>query len=257
MENIVKVGVLVMNEAERIKMKMKESRNKDTMFYICVVMFIALALCLGIVSYSQRYKPDSSLYASYDLSKDILPNPIQESVEKESFTVKKSGINIEITKLARYDITGKVEGIKDFSGNFLANLFSFNSENFTNFISPRDLALSWGNVALDENSNTIGADQYFFNGNRVVLFTYAYELTSKYGKEYIGTHVSNNHIITLDNDLKRELLKIKQSDVVRIIGYLVDCKADNGWSWGPSSMSREDTGCEIILAEDIVIMPKK
>ena len=246
-----------MNEAERIKMKMREERNKDTMFYICVIMFIAFALCLGIISFSKRYKPDSSLYVNYDLSEDIIPDPVQKSIEHEVFSVDKYGMKITFTKLASYDVTGKVEALKDFSSSLLANFFSFNSGNFTNYISPRDLALSWGNVALDENIDTVSADQYFFNGDRRVLFSYTHELTSKYGREYVECHTSNNHIIALDNGLRRELLRIKEFDIVRIIGYLVDVKCDNGWSWGPSSLSREDVGCEIILAEDIVIMPKK
>ena len=133
---------------------------------------------------------------------------------------------------------------------------SLNASDFTNYISPRDLALSWGEIALEKNSDSIIADQYIFNNTRTVLFTYNSNLISKYGKEYITTHVSNNHIITLNNELKNELMKIKQLDVVRIIGYLVDVKCNNGWSWGPSSMVRNDTGCEIILAEDIIINKK-
>ena len=246
-----------MNEAERIKLKMKNDRNKDLMFYISIILFITFAICIGIIAFSKRYKPDESLYVNYDLSKDVIPEPVQQVIEHEEFSINKYGMKITFTKLASYDITGKVEALKDFSSSFLANFFSFNSGNFTNYISPRDLALSWGNVALDENSDTVSADQYFFNGDRRVLFSFSYELTSKYGREYVESHTSNNHIIALDDGLRRELLRIKESDVVRIIGYLVDAKCNNGWSWGPSSMSRNDTGCEIILAEDIVIMPKK
>ena len=245
-----------MNQAEREKINLKKSRNNDLMFYIVVVMFIALSICIGIVSFSKRYKPDESLYIDYDLSKDVIPDPVQENVEKESFTIKKYGVNIKITKLASYDITGKVEAIKDYSPNFLANFFSFNAHDMTNYISPRDLAMSWGEIALDKNSDKIRADQNVFNGERRVLFAYPL-LTSEYQDEFVESHLSNNHVITLDSGLKRQLLKIKESDIVRIIGYLVDVDCDNGWHWGPSSMSRTDSGCEIILAEDIVILNKK
>ena len=217
-------------------------------------MCVSFALCLLITSNATKYKPDQSLYVKYDLSKDLLPEPEQIKVDAEPFTVKENGINITIKKLASYDITGKVEDIKDFSSNPLANFFSFTSDNFTNYISPRDLALSWGNLSLDENKDFISADQYFFNGDRRVLFSWSSELISKYGEEYTRKHCSNNHVIALDSGLKKELLRIKEYDVVRIVGYLVDCRADNGWSWGPSSLSREDTGCEIIRAEEILIL---
>lgn len=248
-----------MNEAERIKLKMKKDRNNDLIFYICIIMFFAFAICIGIVAFSNRYKPDPSLYKNYDLSKDIIPEPIQNKVEKESFTVNKYGVNIEITKLASYDITGKVEALKDFSSNFLANFFSFNAHDMSNYISPRDLTLTWGELALDENSDSIRANQSLLNGQRVVVYAYTNELLKKYGEEFIQSHLSNNHIITLNDDLKRQLMKIKVTDIVRIKGYLVDVKCSNGWTWGPSSLVRNDHGlhsCEIFYAEDIVIMPK-
>ena len=245
-----------MNEAERLKLKIKRDKNKELVINICIILFIAFIICFGIINFPKKYEPDPSLYVNYDLSKDIIPNPTQKNIEKETFSIQKNGLTITFTKLASYDITGKVEGIKDYSTNVLSNFLSLNASDFTNYISPRDLALSWGEIALEKNSDSIIADQYIFNNTRTVLFTYHSNLISKYGKEYITTHVSNNHIITLNNELKNELMKITQLDVVRIIGYLVDVKCNNGWSWGPSSMVRNDTGCEIILAEDIIINKK-
>lgn len=248
-----------MNEVERIKNEIRTKRNKDTLFYVCVVIFIAVALCVGIVSFSNRYKPDPSLYVSYNLKTDILPEPIQTAVDRESFSIKKHGVTINIKKLASYDITGKVEAIKDYSANFLANFFSFDAGNMADYISPRDLTLTWGELSLDANSNSIKADQNILNGQRVVVFAYTDGLKQKYGEEYIQSHLSNNHIITLNDDLKRQLMKVKVTDIVRIKGYLVDVTCSNGYKWGPSSMTRSDHGlhsCEILYAEDIVIMPK-
>lgn len=248
-----------MNEADRIKRELKKAKYKDVISYSCIIIFLALVICYFIISPSTKYTPDPSLYVNYDLSKDIIPEPVQKSVEKESFTIEKYGVDIKITKLASYDITGKVEAIKDFSTNFLSNFFSFNSGDMTNYISPRDLTLSWGELALDENTNGITANQNVLNGARVVVFSWSGKLREKYGDEYLYSHVSNNHIITLNDDLKRQLMKIKTTDIVRIKGYLVDVECSNGIKWGPSSLVRNDTGlhcCEILYAEDIVIMKK-
>lgn len=249
-----------MNEAERIKLNLKKQRNNDLMLYICIIMFVALSICLGIVIFSNRYRPDPSLYVEYDLSKDIIPDPVQTRIEKDSFTIQRFGVDMKITKLASYDITGKVEGIKDYSSNFLANFLNFEAENMTNYISPRDLTLSWGQIALDENSNSIKADQNYLNSERVVWFTYTNDLIKKYGEEYILSHISNNHVVTLNKDLERVLLKVKQADIVRIKGYLIEVNCSNGINWGPSSLTRDDHGlhsCEILYAEDIVILNKK
>lgn len=248
-----------MNEAERIKAQLKRSRNKELFFYIAIIIFCTVIFCVAIFNFSGSYKPDPSLYKSYDLSKDIIPEPIQKKVEEDKITLRKHGVDIEIKKLASYDITGKVEALKDFSGNFWSNFFSFKAREMTNYISPRDLTLTWGKLALDENSNSISANQSLMNGQRVVMFSYTHALKEKYGEEYIKSHLSNNHIITLDDNLKKQLMKIKVTDIVRIKGYLVDVKFSNGGSWGPSSLVRNDTGnhsCEILYAEDIVIMKK-
>ena len=249
-----------MNEAERIKLKLKKQRTNDLMLYICIIMFVALSTCLGIVMFANRYRPDPSLYIEYDLSKDLIPDPVQTKIEKDSFMIQKFGVDIKITKLASYDITGKVEAIKDYSSNFFSNFLNFEAENMTNYISPRDLTLSWGPIALDENSNSIKADQNYLNSERVVWYTYTDSLKKKYGEEYILSHISNNHVVTLNRDLKRELLKIKQADIVRIKGYLIEVNCSNGINWGPSSLLRDDHGfhsCEILYAEDIVILNKK
>lgn len=249
-----------MNEAERIKLKLKKERNNDLMFNIVVIISVALSICLGIAIFSNRYRPDPSLYTEYDLSKDIIPNPVQTKIEKESFLIERFGVDIKITKIASYDITGKVEAIKDYSSNFFSNFLNFEAENMTNYISPRDLTLSWGKIALDENSSSIKADQNYLNSERVVWYTYTDDLKKKYGEEYILSHISNNHVVTLNKDLERILKKVKQSDIVRIKGYLIEVNCSNGIKWGPSSLTRDDHGlhsCEILYAEDIVVLNKK
>ena len=110
-----------MNEAERIKLKLKQQRTNDLMFYICIIMFVTFSVCLSIISFSNRYVADSSLYVEYDLNTDLIPDPVQKKIEKDSFLIQKFGVDIKITKLASYDITGKVEAIKDYSSNFFSN----------------------------------------------------------------------------------------------------------------------------------------
>lgn len=247
-----------MTEAERIKAKLKKERYKDTFFNIMVLLVFG-GIVLWFIWNGGGYNPDKSLYVNYDLKTDLIPNPVQEDIPDESFTIRKYGVDITITKLASYDITGKVEAIKDYSTNFFSNMLSFSASNMTDYISPRDLTLSWGDIALSENSNLIQADQNYLNSQRVVWYSYKGELKSKYGEDHILSHISNNHIIALDNGLRRQLQKVKTLDIVRIKGYLVDVKCSNGVTWGPSSLTRTDDGfhsCEILYAEDIVIMPK-
>lgn len=250
---------VIKNVIIREKVKQKKKEMWKNIFYIIALACVVCVFLLQVVNYSP-YNPDPSLYKEYDLKSDIIKDPIQKSVPKETMSFKIHGVDVNITKLASYDITGKVEALKDFNTNFLANFLSFSSGDMSNYISPRDLTLSWGTIAQDNNSEYIQVNQEFFNNQRTALINYKSELINKYGEDYSIEHVSNNHIIAIDNNLRSQLAKIKVTDVVRIIGYLVEIDCSNGVHWGPSSLRRNDTGghaCEIIYAEEILIMPQK
>ena len=251
-----KLYEVYMNEVEKkIKKKKKELRNN-----IIYISFFAIFLCVIIIivsnNISNKYIPDESLYVSYDLSKDLIPAPKQKMISNEKFNVEIRGVNLTVTKLATYDIIGKVEAIKEYNTNMFANVLSLKGENVYDYISPIDLTLSWGQVAKKENSGHIYCDQYTTNTYRAVYIRADNDLINKYGEKELYSQVSNNHIITLNKDLRKILTKVKQNDIVRVVGHLVYVQDSNGGNWGPSSTVRTDTGCEIVWADDIVIMPK-
>lgn len=250
---------------EKSREKRIKEKNKNLIINIIIIIlvgfFVYFILYLLIFDPRQtRYSVNEDLYVSYNLEKDLIPDPVQHNIQKEKFTEKVRGIDIEITKLASYDITGKVEAIQDYGTNFLSGLLSFKGSNVIDYISPRDLTLSWGKIALNENSRHVYANQYYMNDNRVVWLSWDKELKEKYSEDYIVSHISNDHIITLNKGLRNELSKVRVGQIVRMQGYLVSVKASNGITWGPSSLSRSDTGngaCEILYLEDFLIMKKE
>jgi len=244
----------VLDKKEREALKKKQLRNN-----IIYVIFAAIVLyiCLFILLNGGGYKRDESLNVHYDLYHDLIPDPIQHSISSETFTINVRGVDVNFTKLASYDITGKVEAIQDYNTNPIANMLSFKGTNIIDYISPVDFTLSWGKIALMENSNHIWSDQYYLNRDRVVTTFYDNELIDKYGKDYINSHFSNNHIITMDRGIRNELSKVKITDIIRMQGYLVNVECSNGVRWGPSSMSRTDDGlhsCEIFYIEKFIKM---
>lgn len=245
-------------------MKKKKENKKLKKFlnyiYICVVLLI-FAVLINIIldKILNPIEMDESLFVSYDLKKDLIPDPIQKSIPTESINVKSNGINYRIDKLATYDITAKVESIKDYNTSKIASKLSFTPDGTAgiDMMSPRDLTVSWGKIALLENNNHVHCNQYE-GGYRYSMVYWTSELGKKYSREEIISNVSNNHVITIDKNLKKILLKIKEEDIIRIVGYLVYVEGEDGTTWGPSSMERDDIdmhSCEIILAEKIVIMP--
>ena len=70
--------------------------------------------------------------------------------------------------------------------------------------------------------------------------------------------ISNNHPIW--SNLKINLLfkKVRVWDVIRLKWYLVYVHPERWWwSWWPSSMVRDDYGCEIIYVTDITWLKQK
>lgn len=248
-----------MTEVEKLKNKRKKELRNNTIYIIVLAIMLIAIIVIVSRDLLNRYEPDPSLYVEYDLSKDTLPDPKQKIIpqeKREKETWKIRGTQMVVTKIATYDITGKVEAIKDYGTNLFANMLSLKGGNPYDYISPIDLTLSWGDVAKEKNSGHIFCDQYELNTYRAVMIRMDEHMYNKYGKK-AKTQVSNNHIVTLDKNFRKILSKIKLEDIVRMKGYLILVEDENNGHWGPSSLVRDDNGCEIILLEDIVIMPRK
>lgn len=247
-----------MNEIERLKKK-KQKEKIGNIIFIILFLIVIVMMIYAIFYHFTPSKIDESLIETYDLSKDIIRDPIQERLpESEIITKKMYGTELKIEKLASYDIIGKVEATKDYSESILASLLAMEKMggSIINKISPRDLAVSWGKLALDENSDYFTADQQITNGYRMVMMYPEAELLERMSMGEIQKNFSNNHVIVLDNENRNTLMKVKVGDIVRIVGYLVFVETSDGFTWGPSSMIRTDSGCEILLAEQILIMNK-
>ena len=216
----------------------KQSNKKDILFFI-IVGILFLAIIYVIINDVLVGMQTKEMIAS---GKSTLKSgPIQRKINGNKHeTIDLKGA--QITKLATYDITGLVLGMEYYYFGGGANK-----------ISPEDLVLAWGPAATskysDDISVKIGGNDRFLN----------YSIKGEYYRDYndvAGNYISNNHIIPINNTVKNILKKVRKGDVVQIIGYLVECQGNN-WHWGPSSMSRTDSGahaCEIILAESIYIL---
>ena len=248
-----------MTEVEKLKNKRKKELRSNIIFIIVVAVMLIAIIVIVSRELLNRYEPDPSLYVEYDLRKDTIPAPKQKIIpqekrEKETWEIR--GTKMVVTKIATYDITGKVEAIKDYGTNLFANMLSLKGGNPYDYISPIDLTLSWGNVAKEKNSGHIFCDQYELNTYRAVMIRMDEYMYEKYGNRAL-TQVSNNHIVTLNKNFRKILSKIKLEDIVRMKGHLILVEDENNGHWGPSSLVRDDNGCEILLLEDIVIMPRK
>lgn len=108
--------------------------------------------------------------------------------------------------------------------------------------SPTDLALGWDGMAREEVLEHLDISQ---SGR---WYHYRWQDKAPLPPGEIARSSANMHMIPATSEVARTLASVKVGQRVRIDGWLVEVKADDGWSWR-SSTSREDTGggaCEVV-----------
>ena len=171
---------------------------------------------------------------------EYLYEPVQINTTG-STSIRIDGTDIDIEYIAEYIISGRVLGVKDYTGNRLQDR-----------MMPRDVAIAWGWLTDTHVDSMI---QWGPFGER----SFSYKMLSpqslyRYGGyEAIRDNVSNNHLIP-DGDTTRQLIRdIKEEDFIRIEGYLVNATYSIGnrvSSWN-SDTARNNNDCEVIFVTNI------
>lgn len=146
----------------------------------------------------------------------------------------------QLTRRARFQIRARVLSRENYRWGGEADL------------SPIDLALGWGvmsdQAVLDRIDVTQGSRWYFTR----------YELPPPIPDREIIRHSGNMHMVPAGRGVLRELKRVRQGDIIRAQGYLVDVDHDSGFYWR-TSLRRDDTGggsCEIFYLEQFEIEPR-
>jgi hypothetical protein len=143
----------------------------------------------------------------------------------------------QLTPLASFSLRARVLGSK-------AYLFGPEAD-----LSPVDLALGWGRMSDEEVLKDISISQ----GGR---FYYWRVDHFPIPREEIQSHSANMHMIPADANVRKALQSVKVGNIVRLQGYLVEAKTDDGWRW-KSSLTREDAGsgaCELVLVQSVEVL---
>lgn len=204
---------------------------------LVTILFLIFIFCI----YKNDHVDKDVIYVR---SLDNIQEPIQIPTTGKAVKTKK-GTTVEINYIASYNITGRVVDVQDYAG--------FNS---MDILSPKDIGLTWGPLALDENNKKIKWTSWGDRG----LISKIYDrewLNEMGGIDQIGEYMSNNHLIPSDERIKKLIKLIKVGDYIRIKGYLVNVYCtDEGnryYTWN-SSTTRTDTGshaCEVVYVTDI------
>ena len=172
----------------------------------------------------------------------FINEPKQEKLSSREETVNIGGLKVNITILAKYDITGVV----------------LDTERYDDVVGPVDIGLAWGTLAEDNNYKNF-TSCVVKNRTLTWMSNNATWVKKMGGENEITKNCSNNHLIPANDNIRKEICNIKKDEYVRLTGYLVRAEWNVGSTkhiWGPSSLSRTDTGdnaCEIMYVETVNI----
>ena len=190
-------------------------------------------LFIALISYG-GYHYFSNRPVAYTPNSLVSRTPVQAEIKQGSASFKHNGYTI--TPLQDFEITARVLAIEHYTFDREADL------------AKVDLALGWGPMSDDAVLQQIDITQ----SNR---FYYWHVNTFPIPREAIETNSANMHMVAANPQIEKTLQSIRPGQSVKIIGYLVEAVADDGWRW-KSSLSRQDTGmgaCELVYVKTISV----
>lgn len=162
--------------------------------------------------------------------------PLQTPLE-DGDSPFRHGEDFTVEPLARFDLTGRVLSREDYYLDTEAA------------VSPLDLTLGWQQMSDTAVLERIDISQR----NR---FYYWYTENFPIPRKAIETQSANMHLIPADGSVARQMDRVREGELVRVRGFLVEVTRNDGWHWR-SSLSRKDTGpgaCELIYVQRLDIL---
>ncbi|MFK8068683.1 MAG: hypothetical protein AB8D52_10595 [Gammaproteobacteria bacterium] len=116
--------------------------------------------------------------------------------------------------------------------------------------SPVDLALGWENMSDESVLEKITISQ---SGRFYRWHVDSFPIP----RREIETQSANMHLIPVNDSVANKIMKVRQGDIIKMSGSLVNViSADGNWRW-KSSQTRDDTGngaCELVWVKNFQII---
>jgi hypothetical protein len=187
----------------------------------------------------------NDLPGSIDYVAAIAKEPQQSETSMRKFDTVWDGINYKIDPQYEYDMTGMVVSYRHHDDNSRMHRLADDHLNMV------DICVVWG-----DNTRAQLNEINFWNG----IFTCNVETRSTAAWESFDMEqLSNNHLISDDEEIRNRVRKIKIGDQVRVQGMLARYESPGGERG--TSTTRTDTGdgaCETIYVDRFeIVKPAK
>lgn len=174
---------------------------------------------------------------------EVLDEPRQTTTRTKPFDAAFNGVDYLVEPEYEYDLAGMVVSYRHHDGNsrmhFLAN----------DHLNMLDVCVVWGDSATSKLLHKID----FWNG----IFTCnVFTRDSAAWEAFSMEQLSNNHLISNDEAVRRQVKDIAIGDQIRVRGYLASYSSEQGGKRGTST-TRTDTGngaCETLFVEQFEII---
>jgi hypothetical protein len=202
------------------------------------IVIVVSALVL-LVSFFNR----NDLPRSIDYVPEIANEPQQKKARKRPFDVTYENVKYNIAPEYEYDIVGMIVSYRHHDDNSRMHQLS------NDHLNMLDVCVVWGD-------NTQGAQLHklkFWNG----IFTCNVQTRDQVAWDSFDMYqLSNNHLISDDDFVRKQVQKIRIGDQIRVRGYLTSYGSPGIPPRGTST-TRLDTGdgaCETIYVERFEIL---
>ena len=194
-------------------------------------VWLALLAIVAIGYYVLSRPHATSLGDPVDWSGD----PIQASTDRPPFEIDTRKGKVTLDPRASFDASAVVTGDEHYRFDDGA------------FLVPVDLVMTWGKLPEEPYKSKVSYGQ--------ITRYYFWRTKAGLDLHYVKSHSANMHMIPADDNVRRALLTVGTGDPVRVHGFLVNAKREDGFYW-KSSLTREDEGpgaCELLWVEEIQI----
>jgi hypothetical protein len=200
-----------------------------------------VALFLGLV-FKDRWP------GREDFRPEVFQEPVQDNKGvPEPFDVIQKGYTYTVRPVFGYEIWGMVAS-SHYAGSFL----DIAHEMWKDYLNIKDLCLLWG-----ENLETDAFRRLKF-WNRDFTCFYSWSDAAS-GQAFSGSHISNNHLITPDGNLRRIIRSSRRGDQVHVCGWLASYGHKGSSAVRGTSTTRNDSGngaCETIYVTRFEIIKR-
>jgi len=205
-----------------------------------VILLAGLVLLFFGLVFRNRWPKDN------EFRPELFQEPVQAPGDIPApFDVVQKGFTYSVYPQYEYELWGMVVS-SHYAGSFL----DYAHEMWKDYLNIKDLCVVWG-----KNLET-GAFREIKFWSRDFTCYYSWS-SPEVGRQFSQSHISNNHLITEDAQLRRLIKSVKRGDQVRLRGWLAKYGHKGSRVVRGTSTTRQDTGgqaCETVYVTEFEVL---